>query len=260
MAKAKEMSVEEKLRALYDLQLIDSRIDTIQNLRGELPMEVEDLEDEVEGLKTRLAKHEEDIETLNAQIGVKKNAIEESKTLINKYADQQKNVRNSREFNSLSKEVEFQELEIQLAEKHIKEFKVKIEQKNEIIEQTKEKLAEREAHLNHKKAELDTLLEETAKEEQSLIKLSEEYKSSMDERLSYAYSRIRASVANKLAVVSVERGASGGSFFTLPPQVQVEIAARKRVITDEHSGRILVDPTLAEEQREKMQAVFKKLA
>lgn len=260
MAKAKEMSVEEKLRALYDLQLIDARIDTIQNLRGELPMEVDDLEDEVEGLKSRLAKHEEDIETLNGQILVKKNAIEESKTLIKKYADQQKNVRNSREFNSLSKEVEYQELEMQLAEKHIKEFKVKIEQKNEIIEQSKVKLGEREAHLNHKKSELDTLLKETAKEEQSLVLLSEEYKLTIDERLSHAYSRIRASVANKLAVVSVERGASGGSFFTLPPQVQVEIAARKRVITDEHSGRILVDSALAEEQYKKMQAVFKKLS
>lgn len=260
MAKAKEMSVEEKLRALYDLQLIDSRIDAIQNLRGELPMEVEDLEDEVEGLKTRLAKHEEDIETLNGQIALKKNAIEEAKALIKKYAEQQKNVRNSREFNSLSKEVEYQELEIQLAEKHIKEFKVKIEQKNETIEQTKEKLSEREAHLGHKKSELDTLLEETAKEEQALLKLSDEYKTNIDERLSLAYTRIRASVANKLAVVSVERGASGGSFFTLPPQVQVEIAARKRVITDEHSGRILVDPSLAEEQYEKMQAIFKKLA
>jgi len=159
----------------------------------------------------------------------------------------------------LSKEVEFQELEIQLAEKHIKEFKVKIEQKDEVIEQTQEKLSERESHLNHKKSELDTILEEPAKEEEALVKLSEEYKSNLDERLSQAYTRIRSSVANKLAVVSVERGASGGSFFTLPPQVQVEIASRKRVITDEHSGRILVDPTLAEEESSKMEAIFKKL-
>ncbi len=253
------MSVEEKLRALYDLQLIDSRIDTIQNLRGELPMEVDDLADEVEGLKTRLAKHQEDIETLNGEISARKNVIEESKALIKKYAEQQKNVRNSREFNSLSKEVEFQELEIQLAEKHIKEFKVKIEQKNEFLEQTHEKLSERETHLGHKKSELDTILEETAKEEAALVKLSDEYKSNLDERLSQAYTRIRSSVANKLAVVSVERGASGGSFFTLPPQVQVEIASRKRVITDEHSGRILVDPTLAEEESSKMETIFKKL-
>jgi predicted nucleic acid-binding Zn-ribbon protein len=259
MAKSKEMSVEEKLRALYDLQLIDSRIDTIQNLRGELPMEVDDLADEVEGLKTRLAKHQEDIETLNGEISARKNVIEEAKALIKKYAEQQKNVRNSREFNSLSKEVEFQELEIQLAEKHIKEFKVKIEQKNEFLEQTHEKLSERETHLGHKKSELDTILEETAKEEAALVKLSDEYKSNLDERLSQAYTRIRSSVANKLAVVSVERGASGGSFFTLPPQVQVEIASRKRVITDEHSGRILVDPTLAEEESSKMETIFKKL-
>jgi predicted nucleic acid-binding Zn-ribbon protein len=211
MAKNKELSVEDKLRALYDLQLIDSRIDEIRNLRGELPMEVEDLEDEVAGLSTRLDKLKEDISTLNAEIATKKNTIEEAKGLMKKYAEQQKNVRNSREFNSLTKEIEFQELEIQLAEKHIREFKVKIEHKNESIEQTSEKLNARKEHLDHK---------------------------------------------NGLAVVSVSRGASGGSFFTLPPQVQVEIAARKRITTDEHSGRILVDPVLAEEETEKMHGIF----
>ncbi len=256
MAKNKELSVEDKLRALYDLQLIDSRIDEIRNLRGELPMEVEDLEDEVAGLSTRLDKLKEDISTLNAEIATKKNTIEEANGLMKKYAEQQKNVRNSREFNSLTKEIEFQELEIQLAEKHIREFKVKIEHKNESIEQTSEKLNARKEHLDHKKGELQNILAETEKEEKELEKLSEKYATDLEERLFTAYQKIRSSVKNGLAVVSVSRGASGGSFFTLPPQVQVEIAARKRITTDEHSGRILVDPVLAEEETEKMHGIF----
>ena len=259
MAAKSEGSIEEKLRALYDLQLIDSRVDEIRNVRGELPLEVEDLEDEVLGLKTRMDKLKSDVETINFEITAKKNLIEESKALIKKYAEQQKNVRNSREFNSLSKEVEFQELEIQLAEKNIKEFKVQIEQKKEVIASTKENLTERESHLKHKKGELDAILAETEKEESSLLKKSEEFEAKIDERLVKAYKRIRHNVKNGLAVVPIERGASGGSFFTIPPQVQVEIASRKKIITDEHSGRILVDPTLAEEESEKMQKLFKKL-
>jgi len=259
MATKTEITVEEKLRALYDLQLIDSRVDEIRNVRGELPLEVEDLEDEVLGLKTRMDKLKSDVETINFEITAKKNLIEESKVLIKKYAEQQKNVRNSREFNSLSKEVEFQELEIQLAEKNIKEFKVQIEQKKEVVSSTKEVLSEREAHLKHKKSELDAILAETEKEETALIKKSEKFEDKIDERLVKAYKRIRHNVKNGLAVVPIERGASGGSFFTIPPQVQVEIASRKKIITDEHSGRILVDPTLAEEEQEKMQKLFKKL-
>lgn len=253
------ITVEEKLRALYDLQLIDSRVDEIRNVRGELPLEVQDLEDEVLGLKTRMDKLKTDVETVNFEIAAKKNLIEESKGLIKKYADQQKNVRNSREFNSLSKEVEFQELEIQLAEKNIKEFKAQIEQKKEVISETKEKLTERENHLKHKKGELDAILAETEKEEKALLKKSEEFEEKIEERLIQAYKRIRNNVKNGLAVVPVERGASGGSFFTIPPQVQVEIASRKKIITDEHSGRILVDPLLAEEEQEKMQELFAKI-
>jgi len=256
MAKKKETTVEDKLRALYDLQLIDSRVDEIRNVRGELPLEVEDLEDEVLGLKTRIDKLKSDVETINFEITAKKNLIEEAKALIKKYNEQQKNVRNSREFNSLSKEVEFQELEIQLAEKHIKEFKGQIEQKKEVISQTKENLSERETHLKHKKGELDAIMAETEKEETALLKKSEQFEDKIDERLVKAYKRIRGSVKNGLAVVPVERGASGGSFFTIPPQVQVEIASRKKIITDEHSGRILVDPVLAEEELVKMQKIF----
>ncbi|MBA10028.1 hypothetical protein OAS44_06365 [Flavobacteriaceae bacterium] len=259
MAKKKEVSVEERLRALYDLQLIDSRVDEIRNVRGELPLEVRDLEDEVEGLNTRFQKLNDSLTDIDEQIKSKKNLIEEAKALIKKYTEQQKNVRNNREFNSLSKETEFQELEIQLAEKHIKEFKVQIEQKDEVISQTKLKLKERQDHLKHKKSELDAILAETEKEEQALLKKSDDYKKSIEERLVVAYDRIRVNVKNGLAVVPIERGASGGSFFTIPPQVQAEIASRKKIITDEHSGRILVDEALATEQKAKMEKMFAKL-
>lgn len=259
MAAKKEATVEDKLRALYDLQLIDSRVDEIRNVRGELPLEVEDLEDDVLGLKTRMDKLKTDLETINYEITAKKNLIDESKALIKKYAEQQKNVRNSREFNSLAKEVEFQELEIQLAEKNIKEFKVQIDQKKEVIAETKERLSERESHLKHKKGELDAILAETEKEEKALLAQSDKFEKQIEERLVNAYKRIRGNVKNGLAVVPIERGASGGSFFTIPPQVQVEIASRKKIITDEHSGRILVDPTLADEEQQKMHKMFNKI-
>jgi len=259
MAKKKEVTVEERLRALYDLQLVDSRIDEIRNVRGELPLEVRDLEDEVTGLNIRLEKLTSNLEVIDNEIVAKKNLIDEAKTLIKKYSEQQKNVRNNREFNSLTKEVEFQELEIELAEKNIKEFRVQIEQKKEVITETKERLKERENHLKHKKSELDAILAETEKEEQALIAKSEDYKNLIEDRLVAAYTRIRKNVKNGLAVVAIERGASGGSFFTIPPQVQVEIASRKKIITDEHSGRILVDSALAEEQKAKMEKLFSKL-
>jgi hypothetical protein len=256
MATIKELSVEDKLRALYALQLVDSKIDEIRNVRGELPLEVEDLEDEVAGLSTRLEKLKSDLETIDEQIKVKKNAIDEHKAAIKKYLEQQKNVRNNREFNSLTKEVEFQELEIQLAEKHIKEMKASIEHKKEVVAQTKEKLEGKQTHLKHKKAELSDIMAETEKEENFLSAKSEELRGQIEERLIAAYDRIRNSVRNGLAVVSIERGASAGSFFTIPPQTQMEIAARKKIITDEHSGRILVDGVLADEEKEKMEKLF----
>ena len=230
MATKTEITVEEKLRALYDLQLIDSRIDEIRNVRGELPLEVEDLEDEVAGMNTRLDKLKTDLEVIEEGNKSKKNLIEEAKTLIKKYTTQQDNVRNSREYNSLSKEVEFQELEIQLADKHIREFEVKISAKNEIISAAKEKMDEKQSHLKHKQDELNSILEETVKEEELLHKKSDEYSKLIDERLLKAYTKIRSNVRNGLAVVTIERGASGGSFFTIPPQRQVEIAARKKII------------------------------
>jgi predicted nucleic acid-binding Zn-ribbon protein len=258
MATTKELSVEDKLRALYDLQLIDTRIDEIRNVRGELPLEVEDLEDEVAGLSTRLEKLKNDLEVIEELIKTKKNSIDEHKESIKKYTKQQETVRNNREFNSLTKEVEFQELEIQLSEKQIKEMKASIEHKKEVISQSKERLETKSNHLKHKKSELDAIMSETAKEEAFLSEKSAEFQGLIEERLLAAYTRIRTSVRNGLAVVSIERGASAGSFFTIPPQTQVEIASRKKVIIDEHSGRILVDSSLADEEREKMEQLFSK--
>lgn len=253
---AKELNVEDKLRALYDLQLIDTRIDEIRNVRGELPLEVEDLEDEVIGLSTRLDKLKNELEVVEDSIKNKKSAIEEHKESIKRYAKQQETVRNNREFNALSKEVEFQELEIQLAEKQIREMKASIEHKKEVITQSKERLDTKHSHLKHKKAELEDIMNETAKEENFLAEKSAQYREHLEERVLGAYDRIRTSVRNGLAVVSIERGASAGSFFTIPPQTQVEIASRKKIITDEHSGRILIDNVLAQEEREKMDALF----
>ncbi|MFK5958735.1 MAG: hypothetical protein QM495_07685 [Lutibacter sp.] len=252
MAKSKEVTVEEKLRALYDLQLIDSRADEIKNVRGELPLEIEDLEDEIVGLKKRLSNLDEGVTSLKDDISAKKSIIEEANILVKKYAEQQKNVRNNREFNSISKETEYQELEIELAEKRIKEYKVKIEQKNEVIVGTKENIAKQVDLLKHKSEELDDIMGDTIKEEALLLKKSKEYSALIDDHLLKAYKRIRSSVKNGLAVVSIQRGAAGGSFFTIPPQRQVEIAGRKKIIIDEHSGRILVDGALAEEEKEKI--------
>ena len=259
MAKKKEITVEEKLRSLYNVQLIDSRIDKIRDIRGELPLEVRDLEDEIEGIKMRIEKFEQGLEEINEQISIKKNLIAEAKTLIKKYTEQQKNVRNNREFDSLTKETEFQQLEIQLAEKNINEYKVQIEQKNESIDEIKSITSEKNKHLKHKKSELDKILKETVKEETVLLKKSDDYKKRIEDRLVFAYTRIRASVKNGLAIVPIERGAAGGSFFTIPPQIQMEIASRKKIITDEHSGRILVDEVLATEQKNKMEKLFSKM-
>ena len=259
MAKKVEFSVEDKLRALYDLQLIDSRVDKIRSVRGELPLEVEDLEDEVAGLELRVSKIHEELDQCSEEIKSKQNTIEHAKSMIKKYNDQQKNVRNNRAFESLSKEIEFQVLEIELCTKQIKELTAQIELKKENIDQNNEKLNERKEHLAHKKNELDGILKETEKEENGLLKKSKKFQSKIDESLLISYKKIRSSVRNGLAVVAVERGASAGSFFTIPPQVQLDIASRKKLITDEHSGRILVDKLLAEEESKKMEKLFTSL-
>lgn len=254
MAKTKtsDVSVEDKLRALYDLQLIDSRLDEIRNTRGELPLEVQDLEDDIAGFEKRRSRISEEVKEIEKEIKVRKESIKQSEALIKKYSSQQDNVRNNREFEALAKEVEYQELEIQLSEKRIKEAKFKIDDKNTTIAQIEEKLNSYREHLDHKNSELDKIVKETEKEEKTLLKKAEEFSENIEPRLLKAYQKIRSSVKNGLAVVPVERGASAGSYFTIPPQRQMEIALRKKIITDEHSGRILVDPELAAEERQKM--------
>lgn len=254
-----ELTVEERLRALYDLQLIDSRIDEIKFLRGELPLEVRDLEDEIAGLETRIKSLKEKNKEYDTQIKTKKEDIKESEAQIKKYQKQQDSVRNNREFDALTKEIEYQELEIQLSNKRIKEFKAKMEQNKETITSAEEQLEGRREHLKHKKNELDALIAETKKEEDFLNAKSKEYAEHIDERMLGAYTRIRTKVKNGLAVVPVERGASSGSYFTIPPQTQMEIAQRKRIIIDEHSGRILVDADLAYEEKQKLEQLLSKI-
>ena len=186
----------------------------------------------------------------------KQNKIEESKGMISKYNDQQKNVRNNRAFESLSKEIEYQELEIQYTEKQINELKTEIEEKKEKLVETTTLKDERQTHLDHKKKELNSIMKETEKEENALLKKSEEFEKKIDDSLLKSYKKIRSSVKNGLAIVPVERGASAGSFFVIPPQVQLDIASRKKFITDEYSGRILVDKDLAEDEEKKMEKIF----
>lgn len=255
--KNNEISVEEKLRALYDLQIIDSRLDEIRNTRGELPIEVEDLEIEIEGLEKRAAKFEGEVKDQNDEINSKKELINHAKTLIEKYKSQQDNVRNNKEFEALAKEIEYQDLEIQLAEKRIKEHDAKIDHKNETLNDLNEKIEDLKNHLKFKKEELEGLISETQKEEEYLLKQSENFAKKIDDRLLKSYKRIRENSRNGLAVVGLERGAPKGSFFTVPPQKQMEIAQRKKIIIDEHSGKILVDDELVNEETERMKEVIK---
>lgn len=239
---------EEKLRAIYNLQIIDSRIDKIRTVRGELPLEVQDLEDDIAGLETRFTKIQSEISEIEEQISDKNRAIKEAQALIKKYEGQQDKVRNNREYDSINKEIEFQSLEIQICEKRIKEFKATIENKKEILAGAEENLSGRKQDLEAKKKELDEIIAETEKEEKFLLKKSEEAKEKVEERLLLAYGRIRNASKNGLAIVPIDREASGGSFIQIPPQMQLDIAARKKIIVDEHSGRILVDMELADEQ------------
>ena len=257
MANKKEVTVEEKLRALYDLQIIDSKLDNMKLLRGELPLEVRDLEDDIAGYEVRIKKMNDQIDELNAEISDRKTVIEESKVKIEKYTKQQNKVRNNREFDSLNKEIEYEGLEVQLMEKKIKEAKFKIDQKQVVIEETQEILNQKLEHLKHKQAELEEIVKETEKEEKEIAKMSKEFSQSIDDHLLKAYSRIRSNVKNGLAVVKVERGAAEGSYFTIPPQIQLEIAARKKIIIDENSGRILVDAQLAEEEEARINEILK---
>lgn len=237
----KDISIEEKLRALHELQSVVSEIDKIKTLRGELPLEVQDLEDEITGLKTRLGNLEDEIKTLETAIKNKKIAIKDSETLIAKYTEQQNNVRNNREFDSLSKEIEFQTLEIELSEKRIKEFNAEMADKKEAIELSRTLFKEREDDLERKKNELDEITQETKIEEEKLKSKSEKIESFIEPRLLTAFKRIRKNARNGLAVVTIQRDACGGCFNKIPPQRQMDIANRKKIIVCEYCGRILVD-------------------
>lgn len=243
MAKSKTQNytVEEKLIALYNLQSIDSDIEQLTILRGELPVEVKDLEDEIEGHTTRIDKITGEIKDLEFSIMDRNDKIVTSKSSIKKYTTQQKNVRNNREFESLSKEIEYQELEIQLSEKNIREFKAKIEFKKEQIQKTKMRIQDRTLDLQQKKTELNNIIEETRKDEEKLSKRQLKAEGVIDERLLTAYKRLRNNLFNKLAVVKIDRDACGGCFAKVPPQRQLDIANRKKIIICEHCGRILVD-------------------
>jgi len=241
---ANELSTEERLRTLYELQVVDSEIDKIITLRGELPLEVQDLEDEIEGLDTRVRNLETEILNLDSQIAKKKSDIDTSKGLIVKYEEQQNNVRNNREFESLAKEVEFQTLEIELADKRIREFTVQVKEKRRLIEDAKSHMQERAIDLENKRRELNEITSETQKEENDLRERSEQLQVLIEPRLLYAYRRIRSNARNGLAVATVNRDACGGCFNRIPPQRQLDIKLSKKVIVCEYCGRILVDTVL----------------
>lgn len=242
----KTVPISEKLKALYELQVVASEIDKIKTLRGELPLEVQDLEDDITGLKTRISNYEEDIKTLETSVGNRKTAIKESEALIAKYSEQQTNVRNNREYDSLNKEIEFQRLEIELSEKKIREFTVELASKKEAIETAKAQLKEREEDLERKKKELDDITAETRIEEEKLKSKGEKIESVIESRLLTAFKRIRKNARNGLAVVTVQRDACGGCFNKIPPQRQMDIANRKKIIVCEYCGRILVDKDILE--------------
>lgn len=258
----KENPVEEKLRALYNLQLIDSNITRINTVRGELPLEVQDLEDELAGLQTRLEKLMGGVHELEKEISARKIKMTECNELIKKYGEQQQNVRNNREYDSLTKEIEFQTLEIELCEKKIKEHKADISSKQEVVDSTKAHIADREADLDAKKKELDDIVNETQKEEDSYLKDRKKALVKVDDRLLKAYERIRGNARNGLAVVNVERDACGGCFSKIPPQRQLDIASHKKVIVCENCGRILIDfmekPVEVEEAPKKRRTSRKK--
>ncbi|MFH0865162.1 MAG: C4-type zinc ribbon domain-containing protein [Bacteroidota bacterium] len=240
-----EVSVEKKLKALFNLQIIDSQIDKIRSIRGELPLEVQDLEDDIAGIQTRIDNFTNEANALDEAISERKNAIKQCQALIKKYEAQQANVRNNREYDSLSKEMEFQNLEIQLCEKRIKEFKVSLESKKEVIEKSNAQLEEKLNEVEVKKTELADIVVETEKEEGVLLTRSLENQHIIEDRLLQAYKKIRKNARNGLAVVIVERDACGGCFNKIPPQRQLDIRIHKKIIVCEYCGRILVDPEIA---------------
>ena len=255
----KDVSISDKLDSLFNLQKIDSEIDRIRIIRGELPLEVEDLENEIIGLETRTGKIQSEIDELQLDITNRKNSSKEADAAILKYKERQNNVRNNREYESLSKEIEFQELEIKLNEKRTKEGLIKIESKNEVLTEATERFDMKKAELETKKSELDNIISSTQKDENKLIKASNEAKKSIEERLVVAYQRLRGNSKNGLSVVELVYGekskaghqdaSCGGCFNKIPPQRELDIVTKKKIIICEHCGRILI-PTETEEVEE----------
>ena len=241
-----EITVERKLIELYTLQQIDSKIDKIRIIRGELPLEVQDLEDEIAGMETRIAKFNEELEKFSKDIVDYKNKIKEATALIKKYEEQQNNVRNNREYESLTKEIEYQSLDIQLCEKRINDCTKKSEMLKISLNETNARLEERKGDLELKKNELSSIVEETEKEEQELMVRSQESEQLIEERLLTAYKRIRKNARNGLAVVKIERDACGGCYNKIPPQHQLDIRMHKKIIVCEYCGRILIDQDIVD--------------
>ncbi|MET4138630.1 C4-type zinc ribbon domain-containing protein [Pedobacter sp. UYP1] len=239
-----EQTVEQKLKALYELQTLHTKIDKIRQIRGELPMEVADLEDEVAGLDTRIQKFKAELDETEDAIVTRKNMIKESQALIKKYDTQLKEVKNNREYDALTKEVEIQSLEIQVCEKKIREYGFDISSKTEVYEKALADQESRKKDLEIKRGELQTITSETEKDEQGLNKKAEKAESVIEERLLIAYRRLRGNANNGLAVVTIDRDSCSGCFNQIPPQRQLDIRQRKKIIVCEHCGRILVDEAL----------------
>lgn len=242
------VSVVDKLKAIHQLQVIDTKVDKIRIIRGELPLEIEDLSDLIAGLNTRLQKFDAELVAITDDITANKNTISLATDAIEKYEKQLKTIKNNREFTSLTKEVEYQNLEIQIAEKKKIQNNADILHKTDIINACKEQIAEREEELKIKQAELDEIIKETEKEEKALMADSAKAEKVIDDRLLGAYKRIRSKVTNGLAVVSVDRNACGGCFSEIPPQRQLDIQMHKKVIACEHCGRIMIDANILKEQ------------
>lgn len=241
----KEYTVEEKLSTLYQLQTMMTEIDKIKTLRGELPLEVQDLEDEIVGMETRLYNYQADVKDFGSAVTGQKNKITDSTALIEKYKSQLDNVRNNREFDNLSKEIEFQGLEIEFSEKKIREFTEAVARKNEEIAQLAEVLDGRKADLVQKTGELEEIVSETKQEEEKLREKAKKLEAIIEPRLLTAFKRIRKGARNGLAVVYIQRDACGGCFNKIPPQKQMDIKLRKKIIVCEYCGRIMIDPDLA---------------
>ena len=255
-----EMSVEEKLTSLYELQTMLSEIDKIKTLRGELPLEVQDLEDELAGLSTRIEKIQMELTQLSKGIAENKVAMEKSKGLIAKFTEQQNNVRNNRDFDSLNKEIEYETLNIELAEKHIRDYTAAMAAKNEEQAHSQELIAEKQQDLEIKKSELEEIIEETRQEEDKLRERCKNLEQTIEPRLLQSFKRIRNNTRNGLGIVYVQRESCGGCFNKIPPQRQLDIRMRKKIIVCEYCGRIIIDPELAgvKEEHKQVEAAPKR--